>query len=437
MKKMIFTLLLAAAMLAGCMRELDESRLPERTNEVPEETASETEATVVLTEAETDAPQSPYKTVEIPEIVLPEIVYSIRDVDLELIPEGLEFSEDLTEAIACAIYEQTCDPDFTARVTSIIDPKVSGQEYFYVYFELYPKGAVFCPDNLLNASMNAKIVRGENGDYIPDEQYINPTTISSLKRNKQHIESILAEPGKFDFLYLDSDNRICISHSGTSFTTDLYYKGNIGSLSESCIIKWDGDTGILLSCEDKGYSSPYRITVSRDGGETWHTTYPQLEPLGKDGQHAELGFTASRIQFMDDEQIYIFIGTNLASMTVLTVEAGENEAAVLFRQQIGGYETTSLVDAAMVNENRGFYTLAHPKYAASNAIYRTTDGGSSWIRCAVPMPEKCTTPWEMRLYLPYQPEGVGKSVWYMEGEWDTGRCTYISEDGGWTWAISE
>lgn len=435
MKKVIFAAVILSLMFSGCVRKIDESRLHDLTDDV-KNMHGITETQIGNGDAkESSANVGGRKAAEEFRIVLPDVVYSIREAALEWIPEGLELNENLSEAIACSVLELTGTSDVTARVTSIIDPNDSERDFLYAYYELYPKGAAFCSSNLLDAFMQAKIVIGENGDYVAGEQYINPSLTKALEDSRKYLASNLTEPGKSDFVYLDSESRICISQNGEFYTTDLYYKGNIGSLTERCMVKRGGDSIILLSCEDTFYASPFRITVSRDGGMTWHTDIPELAPIGKYIHHAELGFTAAEIQFMPDGQIYIFIGTNLASMTVLTVEAGETEASVLFREQIGGYETTALVNAAMVNENRGFYTLAHPKYTASNAIYRTTDGGNSWVRCSVPMPEECTDPWSMTLYLPYQPDGAAKHEWHMYGEWFGGACTFVSYDGGWSWNI--
>ena len=192
-----------------------------------------------------------------------------------------------------------------------------------------------------------------------------------------------------------------------------------------------GNTAVLVAREGYYYSEPFAVWVSRDGGVSWNKTVPELKPLGTNGQHSELNFTDGRIQIKEDGRVFIFTCTNLASLNVLTVPADSDEAVLLFREQIGGYETTPLVDAAMISDKRGYITLMHPKYAASNAIYRTIDGGLTWVRCQVPMPAECTNVWEMRLYLPeVQSEWL---EWTMVGTWDDGSCVYESFDGGWTW----
>ena len=437
MKKMLFTLLLAAAMLAGCTEEIDEMNLPEQLSAIPEEYPWESDSTAALTEAETDTMLSPAETEKFPEIVLPKIVYSIRDTDLELIPEGLVTDEKFTGYLSTAIFEQTGIGEITARITILQNSQADGLKYIFADYEAYPTGAEICEKNCLYF-MNVGLELNESGLYSPGTpMIIDEEGPSLLQENYEEFIKSAGSSAESDCIFLDNDSRICFRRGGTTAATTLSYKGSIYDLEKNFVIESSGNVIAVISREDSFYSTPLKISLSRDGGSTWTTHTPELEPLGKNNQHLETGFSAAKIQIMPDGQIYFFIGTNLASMTVMTIEPDGDNLKVLFREQIDGYETTALVDAAMVNETRGFYTLTHPKETICNAIYRTTDGGENWVRCSVPVPKEAKKHFSMKLYLPYQPEGTPTSVWYMKGEWDTGECLYVSEDGGWTWAITE
>lgn len=431
MKKTIFSLLLVLSMLAGCAKEIDEVNSPAELTENTQKTdhAAETsEENTLLTESEDTAEP-------LPEIDLPKIVYSIRETDLDLIPEGLEIDETFNASLSNAIFEQTGIADITARIRILQNSQVDGLKYIFADYEIYPKDAEICEKNCLYF-LNVGMELNENGLYEPGTPgFIDEEGPSILRENYEIYLKDSGNSVNSDFIFLDDDSRICFRSGERTAATDLVYKGNISELEKHCVIESDGDTIAVLSREDSFFSTPLKISLSRDGGNSWSTHTPELSPLGKNNQHVEAGFSAAKIQFMPDGQIYFFIGTNLASMTVMTVEPESNEVKVLFREQIAGYETTALVDAAMVNETRGFYTLTHPKDAVCNAIYRTTDGGENWVRCSVPVPKEARKYFSMALHLPYQPEGAATSVWYMKGEWDTGECTYISEDGGWTWSI--
>lgn len=439
MKKRIL-LLLAALLLCGCTPE--ESANMENSGEITEskeiaetgDIAENEEITESGDTAETgetaaaEVPPEETKPEEEAQISLPDMVLSLRRVDEAELPDGLTEDAAFLETVARAIYEQTEGLGISVRIPAIIPTPGA----YYIEYEAFPRGERCCMDTYLGRTLQV-CVNETDGVYsigqpaMIDTDGLNTLRTSLVEYRKN--ENTVMENG----IFLEDGSRICLVIDGEVIRTDLSFRAGIEWLGDLVVTAKEGDTIVVVSSEDRYYETGFSVSVSRDGGGTWTTTVPELAPLGQNGQHAEKGFTACRIQIREDGSVYIFTGTNLASMTVLKVPADSHEAQVLFREQIGGYETTSLADAAMVTETRGYYTLAHPKYAASNAIYRTTDGGETWVRCSVPMPEGCEDPWEMKLCMP---EAVTEWLeWRMKGVWDTGECTYASYDGGWTWEI--
>ncbi len=411
MKKMrsILSLLLTVTMLLGLLAGCGEDI-----------------ASSGYTEAETEQMQQPDE--------MPEVVFSLRQIYIDELPTGVAPDDALADAIAQAVCEQIGGFAILVRVLNIVCPEYEGSTDLYVEYEAYPMGCERFSDRTRLMEGLQVVITRKNGAYMPGVARV---------QDEKRIEALQAVcrvgnfemPGEEESLYLNKENKVCLLYNGERLETEQYFKDTIDDLDRQILWQTAGDTIVLLACESQYYKEPFRIHVSRDGGKTWKETVPELAPLGKNGQHAELGFSAGRIQIMESGQVYIFTGTNLASLNVLTVPADSNEAVLLFREQISGYETTALVDAAMISAERGYVTLAHPKYPASNAIYRTTDGGLTWVRCSVPMPEACTNSWDMRLSLPVaQNEWL---EWTMVGSWESGTCTYASYDGGWTWEIIE
>jgi len=441
MKKQIIAALCAIFLLTGCTHDTDISDGMSQAND-GETYISETEETSALSK-EQEQPEIPGTETEdnkIPEnediqpaTITPDVIFSLRQIDMDNLPEEIVLDDKLAEAISKAIFEQT-GLDILARVLYIGTPEYYAGTDLHVEYEAYPKDCE-------KISYQTRLMDGlqlqitcENGEYktgiprVDDKERIE--TLQSIYQNQNTIPT-----GAEVSLYLNKENKVCIINNGETIITNQYYKSNVNDLSQLVLWQTDGDTIVLLASESRYYGDPFSIHVSRDGGKTWKETVPELAPLGKNGQHAELGFSDGRIQITESGQIYIFTGTNLASLNILTVPADSDEAVLLFREQIVGYETTALVNAAMISDKRGYVTLTHPRYEGANSIYRTTDGGYTWVRCSVPVPEECTNVWDMRLHMPeVQKEWL---EWTMVGTWETGSCTYVSYDGGWTWEIVE
>lgn len=365
--------------------------------------------------------------------VLPDVVLSLRDAEIEELPDTLELNDELSDAIAKAVAEKLPGLSICVRVTYLQCWEEGGATRFDAEYEVYPAGDTPClfPAGSCMGSSHVGLA------YTPNEGYVSAEPVIIDINAEADITRKLSEYEKDssaekEYLYLDKEKRVWIHTLDGDIATEHFYKDVINFLDYCVVWFMEGETIVVCGMESCYYNEALKISISRDGGENWTVTVPELEPIGI---HLENGFSKCIIQLMENGRVYIFLGTNLASLTVLAISPETDEVDVLYRTQIEGYETTALTDAAMVNESRGFCTLSHPKYAGSNGIYRTTDGGESWLRCYVPVPDEVADPWDMQLYLPYQTEaGV---VWYMKGEWGSGECLYTSEDGGWTWKIIE
>jgi len=438
MKRLFAALLCASLLLTGCMRDADgEEKIPRDT--APADQMNPDSAQLPdITDApgETEQPEQPGTADEDhrePVTVMPDVIFALRKTDRKDLPEDVIIGDELADAIARTVLEQIGEPELLIRVLYAGIPEYYSGSDLHVEYEVYPKDCrKLSLQTRLTDGMQLEIAR-ENGGYAPGVPRVyDKDRIEALKAICREGNS--TQPESDVSLFLDRESRICLVYNGEILVTEQHFYENVNELNSAAV--WDAEGGIivLLAHESRYYSDPFSIHVSRDGGKTWTKTVPELEPLGKNGQHSELCFLEARIQIRENGQIFLFTGTNLASLNVFTVPADSDEALLLFREQIGGYETTALVDAAMISDMRGYITLMHPKYAASNAIYRTTDGGLTWVRCSVPMPEACTNVWEMRLFLPQvQSEWL---EWTMLGTWENGSCVYASHDGGWTWEFA-
>ncbi|MGN1410341.1 MAG: WD40/YVTN/BNR-like repeat-containing protein [Eubacteriales bacterium] len=369
--------------------------------------------------------------------VLPAVTFALRNIDMEELPDTVELNADLSDAIAKAISEDFPDLSLIVRVRYLQCWEEDGATRVDAECEIYlcdEKGTdevgTFEATKLMGSTYIGLAYTPKEGYSHAEPSITDTDAVSDIIRNlSEYKNNPMTEEST---LYLDSENRVWIRTPDGDIKTELFYKENINAINNHIVWCMEGDTVIVCGMESSYFDEEMKIGVSRDGGKSWNTMTPELEPIGI---NAEKGFSRCIIQLMDDGRAYIFLGTNLASLTVLTIAPDTDAADVLYREQIAGYETTALTEAAMVSQNRGFCTLSHPKYAGSNGIYRTTDGGESWIRCYVPLPDEVEDPWNMQLHLPYQTEEG--ATWYMKGEWGSGECLYVSEDGGWTWNITE
>ncbi len=416
--------------LSGCMHTYEpvNSESNESCADIPElhETAVETESdTAAQTYEESEA-----------ELTLPEIIFSLDDGTEQELRESIEDNEEFISALAEEASVKFSGHGIKLRLIYLYRSITAGGEadYYSGSYEAYRADDEISPANYIGASSFSFEYSDVQGYIVSDSVVVTENDEIIRRRLKYGYQT---DEESEVYFSLDGENRILLHKDGAIIETELYYYGSIGSVYDCNLVSVSGDDILICGREGMFFSTPTKISVSRDGGESWTTTIPTLEPLGADGQHIEAGFSEGIIQHTDDGEFFVFLNTNLSSMTVLKVPAGSCEAEVSFRAQIGGYETTSLIDAAMVSETRGFYTLAHPKYAASNAIYRTTDGGMSWVRCSVPMPEQVSDPWTMALYLPERRLPQSDIEWSMRGVWDGGECVYFSDDGGWTWYIAD
>jgi len=429
MKKFFAVVLFSMLLLTGCLRdatgpsEITDAHAENGQIELP---AAESEETEISDEEPKEQPEA-----------RPDVIFALRKSDEKDLPEDVVIGGELADAIAQAVLEQIGESELLVRVLYVGIPEYYSGSALHVEYEAYPKDC----DRLslqtrLTDGMQLEIAR-ENGGYAPGvprvQNEYTEERIETLKRICR--EENFPQTGMETSLFLDRESRICLIHNGEILVTDRRFTENVNELQDKVVWQGVGDTVVLLSHETRYYFDPFRIHVSRDSGKTWTETLPELAPLGKNGQHSELSFLNARIQIRENGQIFIFTATNLASLNIFTVPADSTEAILLFREQIGGYETTALVDAGMISDKRGYVTLMHPRYAGSNGIYRTTDGGTTWVRCIVPMPKECTDVWSMCLFMPQvQSEWL---EWTMVGTWNTGSCTYASHDGGWTWEIVE
>lgn len=357
-----------------------------------------------------------------------DVIFSLRESDLACFSEETLNDPDFADAIARTALDDIGNYSMTLRVTYMY----SQESKFSGSYEVYRAEDEINQTNLLG-KLYFDLTSTADGYVRGEQTVIDGEACSRIRTKLENGTYSVIETGTY--LSLDHDNRIILhTVDGVTIPTELFFTDSIDDIEVCNLVYADGDSILICGRENRYYSIPLTVSISRDGGQSWHTDTPALKPLGTNGLNTEAGFSKGIIQRMDDGRFYIFLNTNLSSMTVLSIPADSDEVQVLFREQIGGYETTSLVDAAMVTETRGFYTLAHPKYAASNAIYRTTDGGVTWIRCSVPMPDEVSDPWTMELHLPWQEEDG--PTWYMKGVWDGGDCEYISYDGGWTWSFT-
>lgn len=418
MKKLLIILCaLCCLTVAGCTKT-DEN------DETADTNVNETED---ISESETTAEE---ETVPMPEVFL-----ALRDADIAHYPDDFSPDEEFVEAVSAELAEKLPDLPICARVVYIYSWAENEIQRYSIDCEIYPIGAEIRLDNLLYSPFNIELVRTEDGYIVSTEPaWIDEEAPEAVRENYEKYSSDERETtDDSEYLHLDKENRVILHLESGDVRTEMICVEGVYSLENINLYYVDGDT--ILICGQRDNSTPFTISVSRDGGETWHTETPTLERLEANGFYSEAGFSVGKIQMKEDGDFYIFLGAGLASVTILKIPSESDEINVLFHELIEGYAETALKEAAMVTDTLGFFTLNHPKADAANAIYRTTDSGETWVRCGVPMPDECRKAGEMTLYLPYQTKE--ENVWYMKGVWGNGECVYISEDDGLTWGIME